>query len=141
MRIRAAVIVLLINLFPAAGQVADSLKYISLDPYYFHLQYLKEDSAILIDVRNTFEYRGKIIRDAINIPSSKDMKNLTDTLTKNHALFLYCTTDYRSRRAAELLYDQGFRKLYNLEGGIVAWRKEKMPVEKGRRKGGKARRR
>jgi rhodanese-related sulfurtransferase len=31
------------------------------------------------------------------------------------------------------LYDQGFRKLYNLEGGIAAWRKEKMPVAKGRR--------
>lgn len=133
MRIRATVIVLLINLFPAEGQVADSLKYISLDPYYFHLQYLKEDSAILIDVRNTFEYRGKIIRDAINIPFPGEIKNLSDTITKNHSLFLYCTTDYRSRRAAVELYDQGFRKLYNLEGGIAAWRKEKMPVAKGRR--------
>jgi len=141
MRIWAAVIFLLIKLLSAEGQVPDTSKYISLDPYYFHLQYLKEDSAILIDVRNTFEYRGKIIRDAINIPSPKEMKNLTDTITKDHALFLYCTTDYRSRRAAVELYDQGFRKLYNLEGGIVAWRKEKMPVVKGRREGVKARRR
>ncbi|MDX9946830.1 MAG: rhodanese-like domain-containing protein [Bacteroidales bacterium] len=133
MKIRSAVILLLINLLSAKGQVADTAKYISLDPYYFHLQYLKEDTAILIDVRLPFEYRGKIIRDAINIPSSREMKKLTDTITKNHALFLYCTTDDRSRRAAELLYDQGFRKLYNLEGGIVAWRKEKMPVVKGRR--------
>lgn len=133
MRIRAAVILLLINLFTASGQVADTSKYISLDPYYFHLQYLKEDSAIMIDVRNTFEYRGKIIRDAINIPSTREMKNLTGTITKDHALFLYCTTDYRSRRAAVELYEQGFRKLYNLEGGIVAWRKEKMPVTKGKK--------
>jgi len=138
MRIKAAVILLLINLFPAEGQVADSLKYVSLDPYYFHLQYLKEDSAILVDVRLPFEYRGKIIRDAINIPSSREMKKLTDTITKDHALFLYCTTDERSRRAAEILYDQGFRKLYNLEGGIVAWKKEKMPVIKGRGKRKKA---
>jgi rhodanese-related sulfurtransferase len=141
MRIKAAVILLLINLFPAEGQVADTAKYISLDPYYFHLQYLKEDTAILIDVRLPFEYRGKIIRDAINIPSSREMKTLTDTITKDHALFLYCTDDYRSRRAAELLYDQGFRRLYNLEGGIVAWKKEKMPVGKGRREGMKALRR
>ncbi len=133
MRIRTAVILLLLNLFPAEGQVADTAKYISLDPYYFHLQYLKEDPAILVDVRLPFEYRGKIIRDAINIPSSREMKNLTDTITKDHSLFLYCTDDFRSRRAAELLYDQGFRKLYNLEGGIVAWKKEKMPVIKGRK--------
>lgn len=141
MRIRAAVMLLLLNLFPAVGQVADTLKYISLDPYYFHLQYLKEDSAILIDVRNTFEYRGKIIRDAINVSYPGEIRNLSDTISKNHALFLYCTTDYRSRRAAEELYDQGFRKLYNLEGGIVAWKKEEMPVVKGRREGKKARRR
>ncbi len=133
MRISTAVILLLLNLFPAGGQVADSLKYISLDPYYFHLQYLKEDPAILIDVRLPFEFSGKIIRDAINIPSSKEMKKLTDTITKDHALFLYCTTDDRSRRAAELLYDQGFRKLYNLEGGIVAWKKDDMPVVKGKK--------
>ena len=135
MRIRAAVILLLLNLFPAGGQVPDSLKYISLDPYYFHLQYLKEDSAILIDVRMPFEFKGKIIRDAINIPSSGEMKNLTDTITKDHALFLYCTTDYRSRRVAVELYEQGFRKLYNLEGGLVAWKKEKMPVTKGKKVG------
>ncbi|MBK7478903.1 MAG: hypothetical protein IPI69_03630 [Bacteroidales bacterium] len=58
MRLWVLVIVLFINLFPAAGQVTDSLKYISLDPYYFHLQYLKEDSAILIDVRLPFEFRA-----------------------------------------------------------------------------------
>jgi rhodanese-related sulfurtransferase len=132
MRIRTAAILLLMNLFPAGGQVADSMKYISLDPYYFHLQYLREDPAILIDVRMPFEYRGKIIRDAVNIPSSREMKNLTDTITRDHSLFLYCTDDFRSKRAAELLYDQGFRKLYNLEGGIAAWKKEKMPVVKGK---------
>lgn len=142
MRIKAAgILFFILSYLPLEGQVADTAKYISLDPYYFHLQYLKEDSAIMIDVRLPFEYRGKIIRDAINIPSSREMKVLTDTITKDHALFLYCTDDYRSRRAAELLYDQGFRKLYNLEGGIVAWKKDKMPLEKGRRKGGKAGRR
>ena len=134
MRIRALVIVLFINLFPAAGQVTDSLKYISLDPYYFHLQYLKEDSAILIDVRLPFEFRGRIIKNAVNIPSSREMKRLTDTITKDRPLLLYCTTDDRSRKAAEQLYDQGFRKLYNLEGGIVAWRKENMPVTRWKKR-------
>ncbi|MBN2665462.1 MAG: rhodanese-like domain-containing protein [Bacteroidales bacterium] len=135
MKIKAAgLLLLMLSLLRLEGQVADSLKYVSLDPYYFHLQYLKEDSSILVDVRLPFEFRGKIIRDAINIPSSREMKRLTDTITKDHALFLYCTTDDRSRRAAELLYDQGFRKLYNLEGGIVAWKKEKMPVIKGRKR-------
>lgn len=134
MRIKAVVILsFMLSFLQLEGQVADTSKYISLDPYYFHLQYLKEDSSILIDVRSSVEYRGKIIRGAINIQSAREMKNLTDTITKNHALFLYCTTDYRSRRVAVELYEQGFRKLYNLEGGLAAWRKEKMPVAKGKK--------
>ena len=116
------------------AQVPDSAKYISLDPYYFHLQYLKEDSALLIDVRQPFEFRVNRIKDAINLPSSKDLKYLIDTLGSNYALFLYCTSDYRSRQACEVCYDLGARKVYNLEGGIVAWRKEGFPVERRRKK-------
>jgi rhodanese-related sulfurtransferase len=114
------------------GQVPDSIEFRSLDPYYFHLDYLKEDTALMIDVREFFEYRRIRIPDAINIPSSGNLKSSADTIDKNCALFLYCTTDYRSKRVARYFYDQGFRKLYSLEGGIVEWKKDGMPVEKKR---------
>ena len=126
------VLLFLACLLRLEAQVADSLKYKSLDPYYFHLEYLKQDSSLLLDVRQPFEFKGKRIKDAINIPSSRELNILTDTLSKDYSLFLYCSTDYRSRSAAEKLYDRGFRKLYNLEGGIVAWRKDGMRVIKGR---------
>jgi thioredoxin 1 len=112
------------------AQVADSVKYKSLDPYYFHLDYLKTDSALLVDVREFFEFRRQRIKDAVNIPSSGNLEKSYDTISKNCALFLYCTSDYRSERVAKKLFDIGFRKLYSLEGGIVAWRKEGFPVEK-----------
>jgi len=114
------------------AQTADSVKYQSLEPYDFHLQYLRQDPALLIDVRLPFEFKGRRIKDARNIPSAKDLNMAADTISKECHLFLYCTDDFRSRRAAELLYDMGYRKLYNLEGGIVAWRKDKFPVEKGK---------
>ena len=116
----------------AGAQSSDSVKYRNLDPYYFHLQYLKEEPAILIDVRQFFEFRGRRIRDAVNAPSSKDLYAIADTLDKNCAFFLYCTDGFRSKRAAELLYQRGYRELYNLEGGIVAWKREGFPVEKGK---------
>jgi rhodanese-related sulfurtransferase len=115
-----------------SGQPDTSSKYTSLDPYYFHLEYLKRDPSIIIDVREPFEFKGKRLREAINIPSSKEMKALTDTLDRNYSLFIYCTTGYRSKRAAEKLYDSGFRNLFNLEGGLSAWKKEDMPLVKGR---------
>ncbi|MCJ7448929.1 MAG: rhodanese-like domain-containing protein [Bacteroidales bacterium] len=114
------------------SQITDSLKYKSLEPYDFHLQYLRIDCSLLIDVREFFEFKRSRIRDAINIPSSGNIEVAADTLDKDYALFLYCTTGYRSKRASELLSEKGFRRLYNLEGGIVAWKKDGMPVEKGR---------
>lgn len=112
------------------AQTADSSKYLSLEPYDFHLQYLRKDSVMLIDVREFFEYRGRRIKDAVNIPSSGNLEIPADTTDKNFALFLYCSTDYRSKRVAEFFYDKGFRKVYNLAGGIVAWKRDGFPIEK-----------
>ncbi len=117
-----------------SAQVPDSLIYKSLDPYYFHLNYLKEEKALLIDVREPFEFRGKRLKGAVNIPSSGNLEFAADTIGKDYALFFYCTTDYRSKRVAVKFYDYGFRKIYNLEGGIVGWRKEGNPLVRKRMK-------
>jgi len=133
MKFLTGLIFLMITGFSSlTGQIADSAKYLSPDPYYFHLEYLKNDPALILDVRMPFEFKGRRLKDAINVPSSRQLNALADTLSEDYYLFLYCTDGYRSKRAAELLYDRGFRRLYNLEGGIVAWRKEGMPVVKGR---------
>ena len=135
MKSLSCLVLLLMSNLSLTAQVADSLKYISLEPYEFHPKYLKTDSSILIDVREPFEFRGNRIRGSVNFPASGNLDKVADTLNKATSLFLYCTTGFRSSNAAVKLYDKGFRKLYNLEGGIVAWRKEGMPVikSKGRR--------
>lgn len=132
-------VILIINLLLAgaaylAAQVPDSLKYQSLKPYDFHLRYITTDSSVLIDVREPFEFRDKRLKGALNIPSSGNLDRAADTLDKNFSYFFYCTTGYRSSRAAIKLYNKGFSKLFNLEGGINAWKKERMPVVKGKSK-------
>jgi rhodanese-related sulfurtransferase len=135
--ISITIFISLILTIAVKGQEPDSIKFKSLDPYYFHLEYLKTDPSLILDVREKFEYRGKRLKGAINVPSTREMDAITDTLDRDYSLFLYCTTGYRSKRAAVYLYDKGFRNLYNLEGGLVAWKKEGMPVIKGRVKTGK----
>ena len=120
------------TLLQLEGQVTDSVKYKSLNPHDFHLKYLQTDSSILMDVREPFEYKGNRIKGSVNIPASGDLDKVTDTLNKKTSLFIYCTSGFRSSNAAIKLYNKGFRKLYNLEGGIKAWRKDRMPVQKGR---------
>jgi thioredoxin 1 len=128
----AVILFILISPGQICGQTNDTIKFKSLPPYEFHLEYLKEDKAILIDVREFFEYKKSRLKDAVNIPSSGNIDFAADTLPKESSLFLYCTSGFRSKRVAIKLYDKGFRKLYSLDGGIVAWRKEKMPVDRKR---------
>ena len=138
---------LFISLFFLAGteplfsQKADSIKYTNLEPYDFHLNWLKDDKTMLIDVREYFEYKRSRIKDAVNIPSSGNLDFAADTLNKDLALFLYCTTDFRSIRVARKFADMGFRKVYNLTGGIKAWKKDGFPVQKKRLKSARAKRR
>jgi rhodanese-related sulfurtransferase len=120
------------SLLQLEAQVPDTVKFKSLEPYDFHLQYLRTDSSILIDVREPFEFKSNRIKGAINIPASGNLERAADTINKKIALFLYCTSGFRSSRTAAKLYDKGFRKLYSLNGGISAWRKDGMPFQKGR---------
>jgi rhodanese-related sulfurtransferase len=130
------VILVLILIFCSSilAQIPDSLKYKSVLPKDFQLRYLEEVKAILIDVREFFEFKKSRLKDAVNIPSSGNIQVAVDSINREYALYLYCTTGFRSKRVAKTLYDQGFHKLYSLDGGIVAWKKEGLPVDKKRLK-------
>jgi len=132
MRTSVITILLFAVVSRVSAQVPDTLKYKSLDPYYFHLNYLKDEKALLIDVRENFEYRKSRINGAINVPSSGNIEFAADTINKELHLYFYCTTGFRSKRVAIKFYDYGFRNLYNLEGGIAGWRKEGNVVERKR---------
>ena len=112
------------------GQEKDTLLYRSLQPYDFHITYLLDDNSILIDVREFFEYKKSRIHGALNIPSSGNLEMSADSIEKDKSLFFYCSSGFRSKRVANYFSEHGFTKVYNLDGGINAWQKETMPVEK-----------
>jgi rhodanese-related sulfurtransferase len=133
-RLNVIVFCLLFSSYMLSAQSEGEFKYKSLEPYDFQMEYLRADSAMLVDVREPFEFRGKKIREAINIPSSVDLKKASDTISKNYALFFYCTTDFRSRRVAEFFSDQGFERVFSLQGGIKEWKQEGYPVTRKKMK-------
>jgi thioredoxin 1 len=122
----------LFSLLKVTGQEKDSVKYISLTPIEFQTALQKETNAILVDVRESFEYRSNRIRNAINIPASGNLDFATDTINKESPVYLYCTSGFRSKRVAKKFCEKGFTKVYSLDGGIVAWRKCKLHVDKKR---------
>jgi len=80
------------------------------------------EEIILLDVRTEGEYNAEYIPGAINIPLS-DLENRIAELDSSKAIIVYCKTGSRSRTASETLAQRGFI-VYNMEGGINAWREK-----------------
>jgi len=130
MNMRALLLIILLGLTSiVSGQIPDSLKYSSLRPAGFQVALQSDSNALLVDVREFFEYRKSRIKNAVNIPSSGNIQLAADSIDKDLHLFVYCTSGFRSKRVALKFYDYGFRNLYNLDGGISAWRKEGIVVD------------
>jgi monothiol glutaredoxin len=73
----------------------------------------------LIDVRTPGEQAMATIPKGRLL--DRDAAAHLESLDKGALLVLYCHHGPRSRRAAEQLVAEGFRNVYNLEGGIDAW--------------------
>lgn len=125
-----SLIILFVLILPgiSTGQAPDSLKFKSLPPAEFLSAYQKAEKGMLIDVREYFEYKKSRLKDAINIPSSGNLEAAVDTLDKQNNLFFYCTSGFRSKRVAKFFSEEGFTKVFSLDGGLNAWKKEGMPV-------------
>jgi rhodanese-related sulfurtransferase len=50
-------------------------------------------------------------------------------LPKGREIICVCDTGSRSRSAAKILMKEGYT-VFDLTGGMVAWKRAKMPVEK-----------
>jgi rhodanese-related sulfurtransferase len=116
-----------------SGQATDTTKFISLLPGDFQLAYQQAGKALIIDVREFFEFRKTRLPGAVNMPSSGNLEFSADTINKDTSLFLYCTSGFRSKRVAGFFYDKGFCRVNSLQGGIVAWKKKGLPLDRKRR--------
>ena len=89
----------------------------------------------MIDVRESDEYVSGHVPEARNIPVSAIDDRLAD-LEKNKdlPLIVVCQSGARSAKVVEKLKRKGFSKVFNLSGGIAAWREAGLPLKKGAKK-------
>lgn len=69
-----------------------------------------EESYIILDVREKDEYKSGHIKNAINLPLSQIMKGDFD-LDKDKKYILHCRSNVRSKKAAVILYNSGYKNL------------------------------
>ena len=80
----------------------------------------------LIDVRSDAEYQQKRVSFTdLQVPHEEILTMVND-IPKDRDLILLCRSGMRSQMAAMFLAQDGYdsQKLYNLDGGIMAWSKQ-----------------
>lgn len=79
--------------------------------------------AVFVDVRELSEWKTGHIGGAQHLPLSLLQKNadLFSAPDKNRPCILYCQGGMRSRKAAEILLNAGYRDLFSLKGGYEVW--------------------
>lgn len=80
----------------------------------------RNDKFILVDVREPYEHDICRISGSKLIPLGELPARLSE-LDSADEIVLHCKVGGRSAKALKILQDAGFRKLSNLQGGILAW--------------------
>jgi parallel beta-helix repeat protein len=86
-------------------------------------------NLVILDVRTKAEYDSGHIYGATLIPVT-DLQTRIDELAshKNDEIIVYCLGGTRSAQASSILDSNGFTKVYNMLGGITAWKSAGYPT-------------
>ncbi|MFZ5502441.1 MAG: rhodanese-like domain-containing protein [Pseudomonadota bacterium] len=95
------------------------------------LQLINHKDALVLDVRELSEYEAGHVLNAKHIPLGK-LNGRVAELEKyrEQPVVVMCRSGSRSPAACAMLGKRGFAQVYNLAGGLAAWRKGNLPVEK-----------
>jgi len=92
-------------------------------------QLINREDAIILDVREDNEYRDGHIVNSLHIPVgylNDRVKELEKY--KGKPIIVGCRSGQRSSQACVILKKAGFDTVYNLNGGVMAWKNDNLPL-------------
>ncbi|OSZ81964.1 hypothetical protein CAP35_01440 [Chitinophagaceae bacterium IBVUCB1] len=91
-----------------------------------------EKNKTLLDVRTPSEYADGHLAGATNIDwNGGNFGAEIAKLDKTKPVYVYCLAGSRSASAASVMRKNGFKQVYELQGGILKWRAAGLPEEGG----------
>lgn len=92
---------------------------------------LELEDVQLVDVRTPKEHEEIRISNSQNIDfQSPTFDEDIEKLDKEKPVILYCRSGGRSAKCAKKMKDAGFKKIYDLDGGISKWKhSDKIKIE------------
>ena len=91
---------------------------------------LRDDGAIIIDVREPNEWAAGHIPGAILIPLGELPSRLGD-VPPNRPIVVVCRSGNRSAQGRDILIEAGFPAVTSLDGGMNDWEVAGLPIEMG----------
>ena len=87
--------------------------------------FLKKSDIKIIDARKPFEFNMGTFKGAENpnIDNFRDFPNYLKTIHKKKPVAMFCTGGIRCEKATNYLVKKGFKKVYQLKGGIINYLK------------------
>ena len=85
---------------------------------------VSKDSVQILDVRTPGEYTSGHIKNTLlaNWNDKAEFDRRISFIDKNKPVYVYCLAGGRSAAAAEKMRAMGFENVYELQGGINAWK-------------------
>jgi rhodanese-related sulfurtransferase len=88
-----------------------------------------DPSVVVIDVRTPAEFaEGHIARAQVVDVSAADFADQIAKFDPSGTYFVYCHSGNRSGQAAAIMASLGFASVYDLDGGIIAWKGAGAPL-------------
>lgn len=89
---------------------------------------LKEDNVLVIDTRNSYEYKLGHFRSAVD-PETEEFTEFPNwvkdaEIPKDKKILIYCTGGIRCEKAILEMEEQGYQNVYQLDGGILNYLNE-----------------
>jgi phage shock protein E len=92
---------------------------------------IAEKKVVVLDIRTPGEFNRGRIAGAKNIDfQAPDFEQRIDGLDKSKSYLVHCASGGRSTHSLSLFKKHEFQSIYHLDGGIKAWEKAGLPVEK-----------
>ncbi len=96
---------------------------------------LNQENAIAIDVRDPDKYAQGHIEGARQISLLRLKEKLFELEPhKDSPILVYCQQGTHSKEACKQLIAAGFTQVYYLDGGILTWQDQKLPLVKRNKK-------
>ncbi len=114
--------------FSALLACSSGTEQVVLSPTEFQSKLKDTPEAILLDVRRPEEIAVERLENSQSIVFDDSFETKLDDLEQK-PLFVYCASGKRSAKAAAILRGKGYKNVYELEGGLGAWKEAGLTLD------------